>query len=103
MRRLINGGVAGAPNLFTLATGGILVAAVDPSSSAAAAGLAPGDVVTGISGSDISVMPHADALRVLQVLCCRNSRHFLPLMRAVAECRFICKVASGCFSGLCAA
>jgi hypothetical protein len=42
-------------------------------------------------------------LRVLQVLCCRNSRHFLPLMRAVAECRFICKVASGCFSGLCAA
>ena len=63
-----NDSVQGTPNLFTHAAGGILVAAVDPSSSAAAAGLAAGDVVTGISGSDISVMSHADALRVLQVL-----------------------------------
>jgi hypothetical protein len=69
--------------LFTLATGGILVAAVDPSSSAAAAGLAPGDVVTGISGSDISVMSHADALRVLQVLS-----YFAPLFAPDAsDCR----------------
>jgi len=54
------------PNLFTHALGGILVAAVDASSGAAAAGLAAGDVVTGVSGSDISLMTHADALRVLQ-------------------------------------
>lgn len=58
---------SGKPDTFTSAVGGILVAAVDPSSSAAAAGVAAGDVVTGISGSDISVMPHADAVRVLQV------------------------------------
>lgn len=54
--------------MFTRAVGGILVAAVDPSSAAAASGVAAGDVVTGISGSDISVMSHVDALRVLQVL-----------------------------------
>ena len=59
---------SGTPNLFTHAAGGILVAAVDPSSSAASAGLAAGDVVTGISGSNVSVMTHADALRVLQVM-----------------------------------
>ncbi len=58
--------------MFTRAVGGILVAAVDPSSSAAAAGVAAGDVVTGISGSDISVMSHSDALRVLQVTVINN-------------------------------
>jgi C-terminal processing protease CtpA/Prc len=59
---------AGPPNLFTLATGGILIVAVDPSSSAEAAGIAAGDVVTSISGSNVSLMSHAEAMRVLQVL-----------------------------------